>query len=75
MPTDDTITITANGEARTLPPGATLPDLLRRMDVDPETARGVAVAVNDSVVRRGAWGETQLHTGDRVEVITAQQGG
>jgi sulfur carrier protein len=36
---------------------------------------GVAVAVNDEVVPRGAWPSTRLGEGDRVEVLTAVQGG
>ncbi|ACZ30488.1 thiamine biosynthesis protein ThiS [Xylanimonas cellulosilytica DSM 15894] len=37
--------------------------------------RGVAVAVNDAVVPRGAWTSTVVAAGDRVEVVTAVQGG
>jgi sulfur carrier protein len=57
-------------------------------DVDPQTTvaslverlagpapRGVAVAVNDDVVPRSAWAGTRLADGDRVEVLTATQGG
>jgi sulfur carrier protein len=36
---------------------------------------GVAVAVNDEVVPRRAWSATALADGDRVEVLTAVQGG
>jgi sulfur carrier protein len=39
------------------------------------SARGVAVAVNGEVVPRSAWETTGLHPGDRVEVLTAAQGG
>ena len=67
--------VTVNGERREVPAGTTLPDLLRSIHVDPEHAKGVAVAVNDEVVRRGGWGEVVLQAGDRVEVITAKQGG
>ncbi len=73
--TTETITCTVNGEARALPAGAALPHVLRQMDVDPENARGVAVAVNDTVVRRADWPKAHLSDGDRVEVITARQGG
>ena len=38
-------------------------------------ARGVAVAVEREVVRRGAWTETALTAGARVEILTAIQGG
>jgi sulfur carrier protein len=39
------------------------------------SATGVAAAINDEVVRRAAWEATRLAAGDRVEVITAVQGG
>jgi sulfur carrier protein len=37
--------------------------------------RGVAVAVNGEVVPRSGWADRTLHDGDRVEVLTAAQGG
>ena len=37
--------------------------------------RGVAVAVNGEVVPRSSWPAAQLRDGDRVEVLTAAQGG
>jgi sulfur carrier protein len=37
--------------------------------------RGVAVAVNGEVVPRSSWAAARLHDGDRVEVLTAAQGG
>ncbi|GID26453.1 sulfur carrier protein ThiS [Paractinoplanes brasiliensis] len=40
-----------------------------------EARRGVAVAVNGEVVPRSTWVETELADGDRVEVLTAAQGG
>ena len=37
--------------------------------------RGVAVAVNGEVVPRSRWAAVALRDGDRVEVLTAAQGG
>jgi sulfur carrier protein len=37
--------------------------------------RGVAVAVNGTVVPRSTWAAVPLADGDRVEVLTAAQGG
>ncbi|MGE3801289.1 MAG: sulfur carrier protein ThiS [Candidatus Kapaibacterium sp.] len=42
--------------------------------INPEKP-GIAVAVNDTVVRRSDWEKTELADGDHVEVITAMQGG
>lgn len=47
-------------------------DLLVRHNVEP---RGIAVAVDGEVVRRGAWGDTQIHDGAQVEIVTAAAGG
>lgn len=47
-----------------------LPDLV--VDGAPQ---GVAVAVDDAVVPRGLWAGTVVRPGDRVEVVTAVQGG
>ena len=40
-----------------------------------EARRGVAVAVNGTVVPRSAWAVVPLADGDAVEVLTAAQGG
>ena len=37
--------------------------------------RGVAVAVNGTVVPRSTWADVALADGDSVEVLTAAQGG
>ena len=74
MPTETAVSITVNGEARDVPAGLALPDVLRRLDLDPERT-GVAVAKNGAVVRRSAWAETEVADGDDLEVITATQGG
>lgn len=63
-----------NGERRELADGASVADAVALLGV-PLDARGVAVAVDREVVRRGAWAETTLAPGARVEVLTAIQGG
>lgn len=37
--------------------------------------KGMAVAVNYVVIARGSWAETALRDGDRIDVVTAVQGG
>lgn len=77
-PTETSIPITVNGEARTVPDGYPLTELLRDLDVDPDTkaqTAGVAVALNESVVRRQDWDDVRLAEEDTVEVIQAQPGG
>lgn len=63
-----------NGEWHELADGATVADAVVSLGV-PLDARGVAVAVDREVVRRGAWGETPLEAGARVEILIAIQGG
>ncbi len=53
---------------------ATIAGLLASLGVD-ESRTGLAVALNDEVVRRARWPETPLNDGDTVEVLRAVQGG
>jgi len=66
--------IVVNGEPREVPVDVTIDALLSHLGRDPEMP-GVAVAVNDTVVRRTDWTMTVVKEGDRVEIITASQGG
>jgi sulfur carrier protein len=68
------IRLQVNGAVEEVPAGTTIEGLLTRLGLGP-TPRGVAVAVGDEVVRRGAWPERALTEGDRVEIVTAVQGG
>lgn len=65
------ITVVVNEVARGFA-GGTVAALLREMELP---ARGVAVAVNGEVVRRVDWPGHRLAEGDRVDVLTAAQGG
>jgi sulfur carrier protein len=65
--------IFVNGEARQRA-GATVAELLADLGIDP-AARGVAVAVDGEVVPRAEWGELRVNEGQRVEALSAMQGG
>lgn len=65
-------TISVNGEPRPLDAGTTVAALIATMT---SATKGVAVAVNEDVVPRSKWASTLLGAGDRVEVLTAVQGG
>ncbi|NUP32928.1 MAG: sulfur carrier protein ThiS [Streptomycetaceae bacterium] len=65
-------TISVNGEPRPLAAGTTVAALIATMT---SATKGVAVAVNEDVVPRSRWASTLLDDGDRVEVLTAVQGG
>ena len=66
-------TIEVNGQAQAVA-AASVRELLAELGHDPDTP-GVAVARNDEVVRRGAWAETPVEAGDRIEIVGAVQGG
>ena len=68
------VAVRVNGEDRTVPGNLPIDALLQHLGRDP-AMRGVAVAVNDRVVHRQSWPNTMLAKGDRVEIITASQGG
>lgn len=63
-----------NGEPTELAEGATVADVLERLDVD-RPRRGLAVAVEAEVVPRSEWDARPLGAGERVEVLNAIQGG
>ncbi|HLU32865.1 MAG TPA: sulfur carrier protein ThiS [Natronosporangium sp.] len=66
--------ITVNGQPRHLPTGTPLADLVAEL-AGAHHGRGLAVAVNGEVVPRTSWATTTVTSGDRVEVLTATQGG
>jgi sulfur carrier protein len=67
-------TIRVNGENETLGEQQTLEALLAEKTAD-TSPRGIAVALNGSVVPRAAWRETVLRAGDSIEIVRARQGG
>ncbi|MCX4551613.1 sulfur carrier protein ThiS [Streptomyces sp. NBC_01387] len=64
--------VSVNGAVRPVAPGTTLDLLVAGLTGAPS---GVAAAVNETVVPRGQWPDTTLGDGDRVEILTAVQGG
>ena len=66
--------VVVNGEARELPPGATVASVIELLSGDPD-ARGVAVALDGEVVTRSEWSQTEVSAGSRVEVVAAIGGG
>lgn len=58
-----------------VPPGISLIDLLNRRGINPKEAGGIAVALNDRVIKQKEWKGTMVGEGDRVEIVTATQGG
>jgi sulfur carrier protein len=64
--------VTVNGEERILHDGATVREVVQMVS---STDKGVAVALNETVVSRSQWPDVTLSDGDRIEVLTAAAGG
>ncbi|MBW5486205.1 sulfur carrier protein ThiS [Streptomyces bambusae] len=66
------MTVSLNGEPLEIAPGTTLDAVVATLTTAPS---GVAAALNETVVPRTRWCVTPVGDGDRVEVLTAVQGG
>ncbi|MYS35260.1 sulfur carrier protein [Streptomyces sp. KhCrAH-43] len=66
------LTVSVNGAPVAVAAGTTLDALVATLTDAPT---GVAAALNETVVPRGRWTAAALSDGDRVEVLTAVQGG
>lgn len=66
------VNVLVNGNSEQIAAGTTVAEVVNRWARSPI---GVAVAVNEAVVTRADWPETTLGEGDRVEILTAVQGG
>ncbi|MBV1938110.1 MULTISPECIES: sulfur carrier protein ThiS [Streptomyces] len=66
------MTVFVNGERRQLAADTALDALVAALCAAPS---GIAAALNETVVPRTQWSGTLLREGDRVEVLTAVQGG
>ncbi|GLX20179.1 MULTISPECIES: sulfur carrier protein ThiS [Streptomyces] len=66
------MTISVNGEPREIAAGTTLDAVVATLTTAPS---GVAAALNETVVPRGQWPATPVDEGDRIEILTAVQGG
>lgn len=61
-----------NGEPRDATQGASLADLLREVQAP---AEGIAVEVNQAIVRRVDFAQRALAEGDRIEIVGLVGGG
>jgi sulfur carrier protein len=66
--------IFVNGEPVQGRDGTTIAQVLADLGVEP-AARGVAVAVDGEVIPRAEWPARTLADGERVEAVSAMQGG
>jgi thiamine biosynthesis protein ThiS len=66
------VSILVNGETRELATGTSVARLVEDLGLRPEV---VAVEVNRELVTRARRASTELHDGDRVELVTLVGGG
>jgi sulfur carrier protein len=64
--------ITVNGEEHALPENFTMRQLLAHLSM-PE--KGIAVAVDGTVLPKSRWDATTVEKGWSIEILTAVQGG
>ena len=70
--TTNKITIQVNGEDRTCVGQTTLPELLAQLELN---SRLIAVEYNGEILHRQYWSDTQMESGDRLEIVTIVGGG
>jgi thiamine biosynthesis protein ThiS len=66
------MTLSVNGESRTVADGLTLAQLVRELGLE---RNPIAIELNRQVVPRDRHGETRLAEGDRLEIVTLVGGG
>ena len=64
--------VTLNGEPREVPAPLTIGALLAHLEID---ARRVAVELNEAVVKRARYDQTDIQPGDIVEIVNFVGGG
>lgn len=70
--TSTAITVQVNGETHNFATSMSLPELLEQIGMNP---RLVAVEYNGEILHRQYWSNTQIKSGDRLEVVTIVGGG
>lgn len=68
----DRVEVTVNGKPRAVPIATSLADIV--LELSP-TGSGCAIAVNGEVAPRAGWRDRRVQAGDRIDVLTAVQGG
>ena len=68
----NTIKIQVNGEPHTCVAQTSLPKLLNQLELNP---RLIAVEYNGEILHRQYWADTQMQSGDRLEIVTIVGGG
>jgi len=65
--------VIVNQQVVELPDPAYISDLLSTLQI--ESAKGIALAVNDQILLKEHWAEFQFSSNDKILIIKATQGG
>jgi len=68
------IAVRINGADAAVAEAASIIDILQGQGLDPK-ARGIAVALNESILPSARWEATKVAAGDRIEIVKAFAGG
>lgn len=66
------ITVNVNQKAHQIAAQASVEDLVSSLNI---SSRGIAIAINNKVVKKSDWNIQQLQDNDAVLIITSTQGG
>jgi thiazole synthase len=72
MSVQSTIAITVNGQQRAIRAGATVAELVRQLELNPQL---VAVEVDRELVRKATFEECRLEEGATIEIVEFVGGG
>jgi len=66
------MTVTVNGEIRTIEEGTTMQQLLQQLNLE---GKVMAAAVNMNIVKQNVWDQHVLNDGDKLELLDFVGGG
>lgn len=66
------LNVLVNNETHQVDPSTSLLQLIHRLEIN---TKGIAIAINQSVVPQPSWNSTLLQNNDDILIITATQGG
>lgn len=67
--------VIVNGRPRRYREKVTVAQVVEDVTEGRSDRTGIAVALNDEIVHRHEWASTTVGEGDRIEIVTAVQGG
>jgi sulfur carrier protein len=69
---DQFISVSINGQTRSVPPGRSVKDLLASLHISSDR---VAVELNKAIVRKRDWDEALVTSGAKIEIVEFVGGG